>query len=48
MEKALRDTFMLDLFQGIGEETPGQGVTFLPVKQAGMALSDPTKTAPEN
>ena len=35
------------LFQGLGEGTPGRGVTHLPVKQAGLALSDPTKTAPE-
>ena len=36
------------LFQGLGEGKPGRGVTHLPVKQAGLALPDPTKTAPEN
>ena len=48
VEQALREAFIKDLFQGRGEGTPGRGVTQLPVKQAGMALPDPTKTAPEN
>ena len=43
-----RDTFVLALFQGLIEGTPGRGVTCLPVKQAGLALTDPTKTAPKN
>ena len=32
--QALRETFILALFQGLGEGTPGRGVTRLPVKQA--------------
>ena len=47
VEVALRDTFMPDLFQGVGERTLGQGVTQLPVKQAGLDLKDPTKMPPE-
>ena len=48
VEQALQKTFLLDLFQGLGEGKPGRGVTRLPVKQAGLALPDPTKTAPED
>ena len=46
--KALRNSFMPDLFQGVGEGIPGQGVYHLPVKQAGLTLLDPTLTDPEN
>ena len=38
VEKAIRDSFMLKLFQVSGEGILGQGVTCLPVKQAGMDL----------
>ena len=38
----------MSLFKGIGEGTPVQGVTRLPVRQAGMSLPNSTKTAPEN
>ena len=31
MEQVLRDAFILDLFQGLGEGPPGRGVTRLPV-----------------
>ena len=47
-EKPLRETFVPALFEGLGEVAPEQGVTRLPVKQAGLALPDPTQTAPEN
>ena len=36
------------LFEGLSEVVPEQGVTCLPVKQAGLALTDPSQTAPEN
>ena len=36
------------LFEGLREGVPEQGVTLLPVKQAGLDLSDPSQTAPEN
>ena len=48
VKTALWDMFILDLFQDVGEGTLGRGVTRLPVKQAGLALPYPTKTAPEN
>ena len=34
VEQALWDAFMPALFQGMGDGTPGRGVTRLPVKQA--------------
>ena len=48
VEKALWETFVLALFEGLGEVTPNRGVTRLPVKQAVLALPDPTLTAPGN
>ena len=48
VEQALRDAFISALFQGLGEGTLGKGVTRVPVKQADLALPDPTKTSPEN
>ena len=48
VEQALQETFILDIFYGLGEVTPGRGVTCLIVKQAGLALPDSTKTATEN
>ena len=48
VEKALQETFISALVQGLGEVTLGRGVTCLPVKQAGLALPDTKKTSPEN
>ena len=48
VEEALRETFLPDLFQGLGEGVSGRGFTCLIVKQLGLALLDPTQTAPEN
>ena len=48
VEKALQETFVPDLFKGLGEGAPERGVTRLPVKQAELALPDPTQTAPES
>ena len=45
VETALRDTFILDLFQVVGERIPGRGFTRLLVKQAVFFLPDPTKIA---
>ena len=36
------------MFEGLREGVPEQGVTRLPVNQAGLALSNPTQTAPDN
>ena len=45
VEQALMGAFIPSFFQCLGEVTPGKVVTRLPVKQAGLALPDPTKTA---
>ena len=45
---ALTNSFLLALFQGVGEIIPGQGVIPLTFKQAGLALLEPTNTSPEN
>ena len=48
LETALKETFIPALFEGLDGGVPEQGVTRLPVKQAGLALPDPSHTAPEN
>ena len=48
VEDALKETIVLALFKVLWEEVPERGVTCLPVKQAGLALPDPSQTAPEN
>ena len=48
VETALKKTFVPALFEGLGEGVPEQGVTHLPIKQEGLALPDPSHTAPEN
>ena len=48
VKDALWDDFVPALFQVVGGETPLWGFTSLTMKQAGIALIDPTKTAPEN
>ena len=48
VETALRETFVSELFEGLGDGVPERGVTRLPGKQAGLALPDPSQTAPEN
>ena len=48
VEKLLWVSFMTALFQVVGEGIPERGVTRLPVKQAHLALLDPTLKVPEN
>ena len=48
VEKTLKETLVPALFEGLREGVPEQGVTCLPVKQVGLALPDPSQTAPEN
>ena len=48
VEKALRETFVPALFEGLGNDVPEREVTRLPVKQAGLALPDLYQTAPED
>ena len=45
VEKAFKETFVPALFEGLWEGVPEQGVTCLLVKQAGLALPDPSQTA---
>ena len=48
VEEALNETFVPALFEGLREGVPERGVNHLRVKQAGLALPDPSQTAPEN
>ena len=48
VEDALRNFFLIDLFQGAMAQIPGRAITGLTVKQAGIALPDPTRTAGAN
>ena len=48
VETALKETFVLALFEGLREGGTKRGVTRLPIKQAGLALPDPSQTAPAN
>ena len=48
VEKSIWETFVPALFEGLGEGVPEQGITRLPVKQAGLALPDPTVMDLEN
>ena len=48
VEEALKETFLPELFEGLREGVQERGVTRLHVKQAVLALPDPSQTAPEN
>ena len=48
VEEEIETTFLPALFEGVGDGYPGRAITRLPVKQAGLALPDPTRTAPDN
>ena len=48
VDKDLRETFVPALFKGLGDGVPERGVTCLSVKQAVLALPDPTQTDPDN
>ena len=45
---ALRDIFLPVIFKGTTAQIPRRAITGLPVKQAGIALHNPTRTAGEN
>ena len=47
-ETAPNETFLLALFEGLGDGVPERGVTHLPVKQAGLDPPKPSQTVPEN
>ena len=46
VDKALWETFLPALIEGLGEGAPEIGVTHLPVKQEGLELPEPTLTSP--
>ena len=48
VEEALREIFVPALYEGLRGGVPERDITHLPVKQAGLALPDPTQMAPEN
>ena len=47
VDEEIEMAFLPALFEVVGDGDPGREITRLPVKQAGMALPDPTRTAPE-
>ena len=48
VEEEIKMAFIPELFHGVGYEAPVRAITRLPVKQAGLALPKPTRTAPDN
>ena len=48
VEEEINTAFIPELFYGMGYGAPGREITRLPVKQAELALPDPTRTAPDN
>ena len=48
VEEALREIFVPALYEDLREGVPEREITRLTVKQAGLDLTDPTQTAPEN
>ena len=48
VKEVLWEFFVPDLFQGLTEGLPTMENTCLPVKQVGLAIPHPVKTAPEN
>ena len=48
VDDALWGTFLLSLFQGATSQIPGREITGMTVKQARIALPDPTRTAGAN
>ena len=45
VEEEIKTAFLPELFKGVGDGALGRAITRLPVKQAGLALPDPTRTA---
>ena len=48
MEEDIATAFLPELFKGVGYGAPGRAITRLTLKKAGLALPDPTRTAPDN
>ena len=47
VEEEIKTTLLPELFKGVGYRAPGRSITRLPLKQAGLALPEPTRTAPD-
>ena len=48
MYDELRNAFLPYLFKWATSKIPGRAVTVIPVKQTGIALTDPTQTSGSN
>ena len=48
VKKALRETFVPALREGLGDGVPERGFTRLPIKHVEWALPDPSQTALKN
>ena len=48
VEEEIKTAFTPELFHGMKDGAPGRVITRLPVKQAGLALPDPMRTALDN
>ena len=48
VEEEIATAFLPELFKGMGDRAPGRAITRMPVKQAGLSLLDPMRTAPDN
>ena len=48
VEEEIATAFFPELFKEVGDGAPGKAITCLPVKQVGLALPDPKRTAPDN
>ena len=46
VEEEIATTFLPELFKVVGDGVPGRAIIRLPVKQAGLALPDLTRTDP--
>ena len=48
VEEDIKTAFILELFHSVVDGAPGRAINRLSVKQAGLALPDLTRTAPDN
>ena len=48
VEEEIATAFLPALFEGVRDRLPGREINRLQVKQAGLDLTDPTQTAPDN
>ena len=48
VEEEIATTFLLEVLKDVGDGALGREITSPPAKQAGLALPDPTRAAPDN